>query len=158
MLVKRLYWGGCLGFTGLAFLIFGSCTWFEYTINMTSSLPGTIYVVHKRGAVSKGDLVAYRWQGGATYPKDTLFIKQVSGVAGDSVKVVGKEFWVNERYIGVAKEKSLAGVPLQPADGGSIKEGEIFVSTPHKDSLDSRYKLSGNIKTANIVGRAYEIF
>lgn len=158
MNAKRLYWGVCGGFFAAAALAWASTPYLDFTINMTSSLPGTLYVVHKGGAFKKGDLIAYRWHGGATYPAGTTFIKRVEGIPGDTVKREGAVFWVNEHYIGWAKPKSRAGVPLTPAAGGAIAPGEYFVATPSVDSLDSRYALSGNIKAAAVIGRAYAIF
>ena len=130
----------------------------DYTINMTTSLPGTLYVIHKGGSFTKGDLVAYRWQGGATYPPGAVFIKRVTGVPGDSVKRIGSTFWAGDRYIGMAKPVSKAGIPLQPANPGVIPPGSYFVSTPSPDSLDSRYAISGNVSESAIIGRAYAIF
>jgi conjugal transfer pilin signal peptidase TrbI len=126
--------------------------------NMTSSLDGHIYVYRKGEPFNKGDLVAYRWHGGATYPTGTVFIKRVVGMPGDLVKRSGSEFWVGDQYIGVAKPVSRAGVPLSPATGGVIAAGEYFVATPNPDSLDSRYGLAGNVKQFEMIGKAYEIF
>ncbi len=128
------------------------------TENMTDSLPGHVYVHRKGEAFGKGDLVAYRWQGGATYPRGTIFIKKIVGVPGDIVKTAGRAVWVGDGYVGMAKPFSKAGVALQPAAGGVIGEGEYFVATGHPDSLDSRYALSGNVKAFQIIGRAYEVF
>lgn len=155
---KRLYLGFCGGFFVVAALTWISTVWLDFTVNVTASLPGTLYVVHKGGQYRKGDLIAYRWHGGATYPTGVTFIKRLSGVPGDTVKRIGNEFWVNDQYIGLAKTVSKAGVPLVPSTAGRIPAGEFFVSTPSPDSLDSRYALSGNIKATAIIGRAYEIF
>lgn len=131
---------------------------YRVTENMTASLNGHIYL-HKVGApFRRGDLIAYRWQGGATYPPGTIFIKRVVGVPGDEVRTDGRMFWIGERYIGFAKPVSRAGVPLTPAAGGTIPDGEYFVATGNPDSLDSRYALAGNVKRAQILGRAYELF
>lgn len=131
---------------------------YGFTESLTSSLDGHIYV-HKRGEpFKKGDLVAFRWLGGATYPPGTIFIKHVVGMPGDVVNRVGDEFWVGDQYIGRAKPKSRAGVPLTPAAGGPIPAGEYFVATSSRDSLDSRYALTGNVKSYQVLGKAYEIF
>lgn len=158
MKAKLIYWTVCAGVFCAAGLAAASTPWLDYTFNLTNSLPGTLYVIHKGGEVKKGDLIAYRWHGGATYPTGTTFIKRVAGVAGDTVKRVGSTFWVNDQYIGTAKPYSKAGVPLQPAQDGVVGTGEYFVSTPSPDSLDSRYSLTGNVKSAEVIGRAYEIF
>jgi conjugal transfer pilin signal peptidase TrbI len=134
--------------------------WWGYRIteNLTSSLDGHIYVYKRGTPFQKGDLVAYRWHGGATYPSGALFIKQVVGLPGDEVRVDRGQVWVGDRYIGVAKPMSKAGVPLAPAPGGVIADGEFFLATPSPDSLDSRYALAGNVKQIEIIGKAYEVF
>lgn len=128
------------------------------TENLTSSLNGHLYLHHKGEAFHRGDLVAYRWHGGATYPRGVTFIKQVIGMPGDLVRRVGNTFWVGEHYVGIAKPLSRAGVALEPAQEGVIGKDEFFLANPSPDSLDSRYALSGNIRRSEIIGRAYEIF
>lgn len=135
-----------------------STLWFSVALNMSHSLPGTLYVIHKHCGFQRGDLAAYRWHGGAGYPAGTIFIKQVAGMAGDTVRRVDRTFWVNDRAIGVAKPTSKAGRPLLPSAGGVIAANDYFMATPHPDSLDSRYALSGNIPLTDIIGKAYEIF
>lgn len=158
MNTKKIYLGLCGTVFGVAAGLWALTPFFDYTINLTHSLPGTLYVVHKGGEFKKGDLVAFRWHGGATYPSGTTFIKRAIGVPGDVVKRNGSAFWVDNHYIGLAKPKSLAGVPLSPASGGVIPSGEYFMATPSPDSLDSRYSLSGNIKQSEVIGKAYAIF
>ncbi len=128
------------------------------TENMTASLNGHFYVYHKGAEIHRGDLVAFRWRGGATYPRGVTFIKQVVGVPGDVVRREGNSFWVGNHYVGVAKPVSKAGVPLEPATAGVIQAGEFFVATSSPDSLDSRYALTGNVKHYEILGPAHEIF
>ena len=158
MNVKRIYLGLCGTVFTVAMGLWVSTVDLTYTINLTHSLPGTLYVVHKGESFGKGDLVAFRWRGGATYPRGTTFIKVVTGMPGDVVKRDGDRFWVGDQYIGVAKPKSKAGVPLTPATPGVIAQGEYFMATPSPDSLDSRYALTGNIKQYEVIGKAYAIF
>lgn len=132
--------------------------WVGIYFNRTASLKHFFFVVHKNSFYTKGDLIAYRWSGGATYPKGVVFIKPIVGVAGDRVIQRGRHFWVNDSYIGIAKPLTKAGIAVAPAKPGVIKKDEYFVATPHLDSLDSRYELSGNIKREDIIGRAYAIF
>lgn len=131
---------------------------YRVTESLSTSLDGHIYVHRAGEAFAKGDLVAFRWHGGATYPAGTVFIKRVAGVPGDIVRRVDRDFWVGDQYVGRAKPVSRAGVPLEPAVGGVIPDGHYFVATPSADSLDSRYSLTGNIKGFEIIGRAHEIF
>lgn len=158
MNAKRLYWTVCIGVLATGALAWAVTPWFDFTVNLTRSLPGTLYVVHKGGAFKKGDLIAYRWRGGATYPAGVTFIKRVVGLPGDRVERIDQAFWINDQYIGLAQSKSKAGVPLTPAAAGVIQPGEYFVATPSPDSLDSRYALAGNVKRAEVIGRAYAIF
>jgi conjugal transfer pilin signal peptidase TrbI len=157
---RRVYVGGAavVGLGAIAAWLAVAGWGYRITENQSTSLDGSIYI-HKPGApFQRGDLVAYRWHGGATYPPGTLFIKRVAGMPGDVVRRVGNEFWVGDQYIGVAKPVSKAGVPLTPAAGGVIPEGEFFVATSNPHSLDSRYTLAGNVKQAEIVGKAHEVF
>lgn len=134
--------------------------WFGVGIteNLTTSLDGSVYVYRQGMPFGRGDLVAYRWHGGATYPAGTIFIKQVVGLPGDRIEVRDGAFWVGDHYVGAAKPFSKAGVPLTPAPEGVVPPGAYFVATPSPDSLDSRYALSGNIPQSAIIGRAYALF
>jgi conjugal transfer pilin signal peptidase TrbI len=155
----KVFMGFCalVGAAAVALLIAHSFG-YQMTENLTESLPGHFYL-HKKGEpFVKGDLIAYRWHGGATYPAGVTFIKRVIGVPGDKVERINDEFWIDNQLIGRAKPVSRAGVPLVPADGGVIKPGEYFVATESVDSLDSRYAVTGNIKEAEIIGKAYEVF
>lgn len=158
---RRIYFRLSVVLGIVAVLLYVSSYWFIYTLNYTHSLPGTFYVIHKNAALKNGDLIAYRWQGGATYPAGSLFIKKVVGLPGDMVRKVDQSFWVNEQYIGTAKKQSKAGVTLLPAAEGTIPSNEYFVTTSHPDSLDSRYRFlrsNGNVRQQEVIGRAYEIF
>jgi len=158
MTAKQIYWRVCAGFCTLAVLFAASTFYLAYAINVTESLPGTLYIVHKNAPVYRGDLVAFRWHGGGGYPPGLVFIKQATGVAGDVVTRDGLKFQVNGVNVGIAKATSLKGIPLAPAQPGVIAPGQVFVSTPSPDSLDSRYGLTGNIAQQRILGRAYAIF
>lgn len=131
---------------------------FRLTENLTTSLPGYMYWYKLGEPFKKGDLVAFSWHGGATYPRGSVFIKRVVGVPGDEVIRRGREFWVGGSHVGVAKTHTKAGVPVEPSQPGVIPDGEYFVATPSHDSLDSRYSLTGNIREKAILGKAHELF
>jgi conjugal transfer pilin signal peptidase TrbI len=154
---RRIYWFMC-GVAAVTISAWSLTAWFEVTVNLTHSLPGTLYVVHKGGSFTRGDLVAFHWHGGASYPAGSIFIKRVVGLPGERVTVSGAMVWVGDRYVGDAKPRSSAGIALVPAAGGVIAPGAYFVATPSPDSLDSRYALTGNIEQRAIIGRAYAIF
>lgn len=158
MTAKQMYWCLCGGFCAIATGIAASSAYFTYTINVTESLPGTLYVVHKGAAIHRGDLVAFRWHGGGGYPAGLMFIKEATGIAGDVVTRDGARFQVNGTLVGIAKATSRKGALLVPAEPGVVPPGQVFVTTPSPDSLDSRYRLTGNIGQQRILGRAYAIF
>lgn len=158
MNVKRLYWIFCGGVGAVALLAWASTPYFDYTINLTHSLPGTAYVVQKGAAFGKGDLIAFRWHGGATYPVGATFIKRVIGLPGDRVSNKDGICQVNGQVIGQTKRFTRAGIALTPAREGTIQSGEYFVATDSPDSLDSRYALVGNVPQSSVIGRAYALF
>ncbi len=158
MSLRRLYLTACLSVLALATTAWALSPWFMVCVNLTASLPATVLVVHKGARVGPGDLVAYRWRGGATYPAGALFIKQVVGGPGEVVWQEGLEYWVGAHRVGHAKPRSRAGTPLAPAPTGVIAADEWFVATPSPDSLDSRYAVSGNVRHDQVVGRAYALF
>lgn len=155
---KRLYCGVGIALLTLAFLLRALSPWCQLTLNMSQSLSGRLFLIHKTVSVKRGDVIAFYWQGGATYPKGTIFIKRIAGVAGDTVIRHNNAFWVNTHYIGTSRVISRAGVPLIPASEGKIQPNTYFVATPHPDSLDSRYALTGNVQQRHIIGKAYAIF
>ena len=158
MLAKRLWWGVAGAVGAVAILAVASLPWVSYQVNMTHSLPGHIYIVLKGSKPEKGDLVAYKWRGGATYPPGATFIKVVAGVEGDAIEVRERSVYVGGTFIGNAKTHSKAGIPLEPVKSGVLEMGELFVATPHPDSLDSRYKLGGPVQPIQVLGRAYVLF
>lgn len=132
--------------------------WFVCTVNMTHSLPGHLYVTHVGAPVTRGDTVAFRWHGGASYPRGLIFIKHVMGIAGDRVSIRNGVVYVNDTLIGRPRTHTSGGIPLEPAHPGVIASGTWFVATPHPNSLDSRYALTGNIPQHDLIGKTYEIF
>jgi len=127
-------------------------------LNDSVSLPQTIFIVVKGSQVEKSGYVAFRWNGAGPYRKGITFIKIVAGVPGDTVTAQGHEYFVNGQYVGTAKERSRTGEPLQPGSTGVITDGSYYVMTPHVDSLDSRYAMTGWIQKQAIIGRAYAVF
>jgi conjugal transfer pilin signal peptidase TrbI len=135
-----------------------SASGYRISENITESLGGHLYVHREGEPFQRGDLVAFRWRGGATYPAGSIFIKRVLGVPGDEVWREGDSFWVGGQYVGQAKPFTSSGTPLTAAPEGVIELGQYFVATPSPNSLDSRYAIVGNIRQAEIIGRAHELF
>lgn len=128
------------------------------TINLTDSLPGTIFLIDKRAFPSEGELLAFRWANDWPYPKGSIFVKRLSGLPGAIVSAQGSRYFVNGREIGIAKPQSKSGVALKPGLIGAIPPGHYFVSADHPDSLDSRYALTGWVAEDQILGKASRVF
>lgn len=155
---KRIYFSICGGILGLALLLLGIYPWFELSINLSNSLPGKLFLIHKNIPVKKGDTIAFYWRGGDNTTPNTIFVKRIAGVAGDIVTRNGAIFAINGQPIGIAKPKSRKGDPLTAAAGGIIEPNSYFVATPSPYSFDSRYTSVGNIRQRDIIGKVYVIF
>jgi conjugal transfer pilin signal peptidase TrbI len=134
------------------------CTHFRLGLNVSPSLPQTLYLIEKGVALQRGELVAFRWRGGGAYPAGATFVKILAGLPGDAVTRAGSEFLVNGVSMGTAKTVSRRGEPLEPGPTGLIPPGRYYVRAPHPDSLDSRYRLTGWIDASQIIGRAHALF
>lgn len=132
---------------------------FAFGVNLSSSLPEKLYFVTKYDRdVHKNDYVAFRWFGGL-YPDNARFVKIVAGEPGDIVTRKGREFFVNGISVGAAKSVDSFGKPLVASSFvGKIPPGKYWVKAPHKDSLDSRYEISGLISKGQLIGKVYVIF
>ena len=91
----------------------------------------------------KGDLCVFKLN-------NRKFIKYIVGVAGDEIKNIDGEIFVG----GVKVGKAFQAPILTPVSDGVIPAGYVFVAGTHSDSLDSRYKEFGLIKTHEIKGKA----
>jgi len=147
------YWMRWLvGFFGIAlfqhFYLFG--------INVTESLPYHIFLIKKHDVnIKTGDLVSFTWQGGGGYPAGLTFVKVARGLAGDKVTMdQDRNFYVNNTWVGRAKELSRKGEKLEVGRVGEIPQGYMYVEASHKDSLDSRYAITGWVPMSSIEGRA----
>lgn len=131
---------------------------FMVTLNLTDSLPGTIFLIDKRTFPSLGEFVAFRWENDWPYPRGSIFVKRLTGIPGASVTASDRSYFVDGREVGFAKEYSKTGVPLKPGPTGVIPMGHYFVSADHPDSLDSRYALTGWVADDQVLGLAMRLF
>ena len=86
------------------------------------------------------------------------YVKQVIGVAGDSVSVVARDSggWqvsINDDVHMLAVAHTPSGRAMHPIDAGVIPEGYYFVAAPSPLSRDSRYAEIGLIPHAHITAR-----
>jgi conjugal transfer pilin signal peptidase TrbI len=127
----------------------------HYTIgiNATFSLPHTFYLVERNATVTKGDFASFTWHGGGPYAKGKSFVKQIIGAQGDIVTQADRQFYVNGQPVGLAKPYSRAGIALELGPTGVIPKDRFYVATPHLDSLDSRYAITGWIDKEQMLGK-----
>jgi conjugal transfer pilin signal peptidase TrbI len=131
---------------------------FALGLNASPSLPHRLFLIHKGELPQRGEYVAFRWGGGGPYPAGVTFVKVIAGMAGDAVTRTDRDFFVNGTPVGQAKTVSRQGIPLELGPTGILPAGRYYVRAPHPDSLDSRYRLTGWISDAQIIGRAYALF
>ncbi len=127
-------------------------------LNLTESLPGTIFLVEKDVMPKRFELVAFRWEPNWPYPHGSIFVKRLVGIPGSVVTAKGREFFVDGNPVGHAKELAKTGEPLKIGPVGKIPPRHFYVSGTHPDSLDSRYLLTGWIDQNQIVGKAHKLF
>lgn len=133
--------------------------YFKVGINITNSLPQTVFLVTKFDQqLKRGNYLSFSWRGAFPYPEGVEFIKIVKGVPGDVVSYKGREVFINGEYVATAKQFSQSRMALELGPSGVIPEGKFFVYATHPDSLDSRYALTGFIDRTAVRGRAYPIF
>jgi conjugal transfer pilin signal peptidase TrbI len=126
--------------------------------NMSESLKGHLFIIHKNEPIKRGDYVGFRMHEFMMFHEGNTFVKLVKGVPGDVVSEIDGMYYVNNAEIGKAKEKSTKGVPLAKGPTGIIPADRYFVAGTHKDSLDSRYQGVGWVKEDRLIGRAYVLF
>lgn len=143
-------------------LLLGLALWFQhhftFGVNLTHSLHGSLFLIHKGQPARRGEYVAFHWRGGGPYAAGAIFVKQLVGLPGDRVSRNGAHFLVNGRFVGTAKAVSRDGKSLTPGPTGVLPPGHYFVATPHPDSLDSRYAITGWIRERDLIGRAHALF
>lgn len=152
-----------VGAVALSGAVFGQ--FYRVAFNLTPSVPYSVLLVEKSqpkpGSLRYNELVAWRWPGGMHYGQGALFVKFVKGLPGDTVErrgPSGRDFYVNGAYVGTAKQKSRYGDVMEANRAGKVPPGHYYLFAPHRDSLDSRYAVSGYVPHAYLVGRAHVVF
>lgn len=145
----------------------------------TRSVDAHLVLVLKGVPPKRGDLVAFAYAGRPIggHEKGDLFVKYLAGVPGDTIVRNGREFYLNGRSLGVAKERSgvsepswisklairlqwadpVKSVPLEASTGGVIPRGMFWVHGTDRDALDSRYAAMGLTPRSSFVGKAVKI-
>lgn len=123
------------------------------SFNWTHSLPYVAFVVDRGADPIVGDYVDFIPPANPYY-SDVSFVKLIVAGPGDDVECRGREFYVRDELVAVAKTTSQEGDPLQQGPCGTVPYGSYFVVTPHKDSYDSRYEDIGYVTRDRIRGVA----
>lgn len=131
---------------------------YRFALNETESLPNWAFLADQQARTPKrGDVVVFLPPPTRFYPQGMAFAKIVAGVPGDRVEIRGRSFFVAGRYVGEAKARSQDGQSAIASPAGVLPAGHYFLYTPHKDSLDSRYRMIGWVPQARILGVARSI-
>lgn len=131
--------------------------------NWTSSLPYRVALVrYSPHSLERGDYIVFSFAGQAqeTYPglRGQPFFKQVRGLPGDVVTVVGRAVAVNGEVVGVAKTHAYDRRPLEPIAATVIAPGYYFVQGTGPDSFDSRYRSSGLVRAEQVIATVVPLF
>jgi conjugal transfer pilin signal peptidase TrbI len=149
-------WYACAAVAALWLI---ASSWFGVYVNVTRSLPGTLYFVDKRATLpTRGDTVALSWGGGYGYQRGAVLLKKVYGLPGDTIEHDARLVKVSGQPVATALETSARGTRLQIVAPGVVPEQHVFVATPTVDGFDSRYAIFGTQATQHILGKAYELF
>lgn len=130
--------------------------------NWTPSLPfRVVRADYSPQTIGRGDYVVYPF-------RDTLgdfrvlhgqpLFKRVAGVEGDVVTVVGREVFVNDASVGVAKVRTRDGRALEPIDPVVVPAGYLYVQGTSADSFDSRYSATGLVAATSVRAKVHPLF
>jgi conjugal transfer pilin signal peptidase TrbI len=129
-------------------------------VNWTPSLPYYVVYVEKHVPVGRGDLVVFRFEGGeiANHFKGQRFFKRIAGVAGDEIKLQGRNIFINGAPVGFARSRTPDGTTLDAIEPGVIPADRFYVQGTHEMSFDSRYRVNGLVRRDQIIGKATVLF
>jgi len=129
-------------------------------ITLTPSLTNTLFYLSDAAGkeIRKGNYVVFSLSDPITHRlRFSKVTKKVACVAGDLLRVDGRDFYCNDEHLCQAKETSLTGEKLSHFQfNGVIPAGSLFVVGEYKDSYDSRY--FGFIKEGSVEKIAYPLF
>ncbi|MFZ1712357.1 MAG: signal peptidase I [Nitrosomonas sp.] len=132
---------------------------YEFAVNVSRSLPGTLYLIEKGELPQRGEYVAFNYQSNFLYPQGTRFLKRVMGAAGDSVQSRDHKYYVNGTFVGEAKPATSTGQTiLELGFNGVIPAGHYYTMADHPLSLDSRYQAVGLVSASHVIGKAFKLF
>lgn len=144
--------------------------WYQIYVRDDGSLPEySFFILHKGVVPQRGEYVAFEMAqayadrvqpSGFQRPYarvGQLWLKEVYGVTGDTVRVEGRMIFVNDRLVATVIDKDIFKQPVEPARFSSpIPEGEYYLGLPHPRSFDSR--VIGYVSAKDVRGVVWPIF
>ena len=99
------------------------------------------------------DIIVFPYQ----YKEDTYFIKRIIGMPGETVQITDKgEILINGEELVESYGREVIKDPGLASDLITLGEDEYFVMGDNRNySKDSRFPDVGNIKRADIIGKAW---
>lgn len=99
------------------------------------------------------DIIVFPYQ----YKEDTYFIKRIIGMPGETVQITDKgEILINREELVESYGREVIKDPGLASDPITLGEDEYFVMGDNRNySKDSRFPDVGNIKRADIIGKAW---
>ena len=108
------------------------------------------YRFHER---ERFDIIVFPYQ----YKEDTYFIKRIIGMPGETVQITDKgEILINGEELVESYGREVIKDPGLASDPITLGEDEYFVMGDNRNySKDSRFPDVGNIRRADIIGKAW---
>ncbi|MDI9335456.1 MAG: S26 family signal peptidase [Gammaproteobacteria bacterium] len=131
---------------------------YSLAINATNSLSDRLFWLTPPPATwHDQDYAVFIWAEDYFYPRGSLFIKQIMGVPGDKVDMIGSKFYINGKYMGELLPETSGQKPLEAGPTGVIPTNFYFVYAPHPKSLDSRYQAVGWLSKNALIAQAIPV-
>lgn len=110
-------------------------------------------VIYKLIAPKANDIIVFLPNGNQ---KSHYYIKRVIAVPGDTVQIIDGTVYVNEEVFDEQIENPTVSDALLAEEPVTVGEDEYFVLGDNRDSSeDSRYANIGNVKSKDILGKAW---